>query len=149
MKGEEELRKFCEIARVEMLKADAAALTEALSGVLPDIDKAAILDNPQFGEYVVRSMAESLTKGCDGWIDDDMDMLSPWGFELSEIKVPILLYQGSEDKMVPYAHGQWLAEHLPQEKLTKHLLQGEGHLSIFLNYKDKMIDELLAVAKLD
>jgi pimeloyl-ACP methyl ester carboxylesterase len=61
-----------------------------------------------------------------------MAFISPWGFELSEIKVPVLLYQGSEDLMVPYSHGKWLAKHLPKKGLSVNLLEGEGHLSIFV-----------------
>jgi pimeloyl-ACP methyl ester carboxylesterase len=59
----------------------------------------------------------------------------------------VILYQGTKDKMVPYAHGEWLAKHLPQEKLRKHLIQGQGHVSIFLGREDSIIDELLAILK--
>lgn len=73
--------------------------------------------------------------------------IEPWGFELSEVKVPVIIYQGSEDLMVPFAHGKWLAEHLPQDMVKKHLLEGEGHISIFLDHMENMIDELVAFAK--
>ncbi|KAF2100254.1 alpha/beta-hydrolase [Rhizodiscina lignyota] len=146
LKGEEELRKFCDAQRPEMLKADVAGMMEVLATVLPEVDKKTMLGS-KIGEHIVDSFRESLRVSCDGWIDDDLAFTVPWGFELSEIKVPVLLYQGSEDKMVPFAHGQWLAEHLPQDKLRKHLIQGEGHLSIFLEQIDTMMDELLTVAK--
>jgi pimeloyl-ACP methyl ester carboxylesterase len=145
LKGEEELQKFCEAARPEMLTSDPLAITEELASVLPEVDKEAMLGNPLMGQFVAASMAEALRVSADGWIDDDLEMVHPWGFELSEVKVPVLLYQGSEDKMVPYAHGVWLAEHLPQGMVKKHLLQGEGHISIFLGQRDSMIDELLAM----
>jgi pimeloyl-ACP methyl ester carboxylesterase len=66
---------------------------------------------------------------------------------MSEIKVPVILYQGTEDKMVPYAHGEWLAKHMPQEKLKSHLLPGQGHISIFVGQCDSIIDEFLELAK--
>ena len=84
---------------------------------------------------------------CDGWIDDSLACIVPWGFELREIKVPVLLYQGTEDKMVPFAHGEWFAEHLPQEKLRKHLQPGQGHISIFVGQRDSIINELSAIAE--
>ena len=118
-----------------------------MSTILPDVDKAT-LEDPRMGQSFAISMAEAVRISLDGWVDDDLEFIEPWGFELSEVKIPVLLYQGSEDKMVPYAHGQWLAEHLPQEKLRKHLQEGEGHISIFLHGVDSMIDELLAIAKL-
>lgn len=49
--------------------------------------------------------------------------------------------------MVPYAHGQWLAKHLPQDKVVKHLFEDQGHLSIFVDYMEQMLDELLSVAQ--
>jgi pimeloyl-ACP methyl ester carboxylesterase len=118
-----------------------------MSAGLPDIDKAAVLGDPQIGQYMATSMAEALEISSDGWVDDTLGMIEPWGFELSEVKVPLLLYQGSEDNVVPYAHGQWLAEHLPPEKLRKHFLEGQGHISIFLGQMGSMIDELLAIEK--
>lgn len=69
------------------------------------------------------------------------------GFDLSEIKVPVFLYQGSEDLMVPLAHGQWQADHLPKDKVKARLLEGEGHISIVSGYLEEMLDNLLAVAR--
>lgn len=146
LKGEDELRKVLGAQRSELLKADAAAIIEAMSTILPEVDKKT-LEDPRMGQSFAISMAEAVRLGLDGWVDDDLEFIKPWGFELSEVNIPVLLYQGSEDKMVPFAHGQWLAEHLPQAKLRKHLQQGEGHISIFLHGVDSMIDELLAIAK--
>lgn len=132
--------------RPELLKSDAAGLTEALSSLLVDVDKQALLGG-ELGQYFVDSIQEGLKTSSDGWVDDDLALTEPWGFELSEIKVPVLLYQGSADQMAPYAHGEWLAKHLPQEKVRKHLIQGQGHFSIFLGQQNSMIEELLEIAK--
>ena len=43
--------------------------------------------------------------------------------------------------MVPFAHGQWLAGHLPG--VTAHLVEGEGHLSISVGSLPRMLDELV------
>lgn len=53
----------------------------------------------------------------------------PWGFDLGEIDTPTAIWQGSEDLMVPFAHGRWLASRVPGAAV--HLLEGEGHLSIY------------------
>jgi pimeloyl-ACP methyl ester carboxylesterase len=79
-------------------------------------------------------------------MDDDFAFTKPWGFDVSkDIKCPVFLYQGSEDLMVPYAHGKWLASKIPKEQLTKHLEEGEGHISIFLGRVDGMMKELKSV----
>lgn len=130
-----------------MLKADAVTIVQTMETILPEVDKKALLDNQDFSQNLVDSMGEALKTNVDGWVDDSMAFIAPWGFELSEVKVPVFLYQGSEDKMVPFGHGKWLAEHLPKEKLSVNLLEGEGHVSIFLGRVDKILDELMAVRK--
>lgn len=146
--GEDALRKFCLAARSEMLQADLEGILSAFSTLLPPVDnKALVANRDTMGQNMVDTIQEGLKNGVDGWIDDDMSFINPWGFELSEVKVPVLLFQGDEDKMVPYAHGQWLVEHLPKDKLKAHLVQGQGHISIFENVED-VFDELLAEAKL-
>ena len=52
-----------------------------------------------------------------------------------------MIWQGSADLMVPFAHGQWLASHVPGASV--HLEQGEGHLSLGLGAVDRMLDELV------
>lgn len=147
LKGEEELQKFCQAERPGMLAADAKGLTEALTTLLPEVDKRAMLEDQNTGDDIVRSMQEALRVSCDGWVDDDLAFTRPWGFDLGEIKVPVFLYQGSEDKMVPLAHGKWLAGHLPEDKVKARLLDGEGHISILSGYVDEMLDNLLSVVR--
>lgn len=56
--------------------------------------------------------------------------------------MPTYLWQGSEDLMVPFAHGEWLAGQIPG--VTAHLEQGEGHLSVGIGALDRMLEELAA-----
>ena len=95
----------------------------------------------------IASFHEALKHGTDGWVDDDLAFISPWGFDLEEVKCPVFLYQGELDLMVPFGHGKWIAEQLPEKYLTKHLQEGHGHISIFMGQVEKMVDELLAVGK--
>jgi pimeloyl-ACP methyl ester carboxylesterase len=119
---------------------------EAMSSLLPPADKKAMVANPALGEHLVETDNEGLKDNAFGWVDDSMAFINGWGFELSEIKVPVALYQGSEDKMVPYGHGQWLAKNLPKEGLKVELLEGEGHISIFVGREVEMISGLLETA---
>ncbi|QGA21864.1 hypothetical protein EYB26_009575 [Talaromyces marneffei] len=145
LEGESQLRQFCEGHRKEYLASDLDGVMQVMSTLLPACDNATLIQNRDtIGQNMVDALHEGLRLSADGWIDDDIEMLKPWGFELSEVRVPVLLYQGTEDKMVPFAQGKWLSEHLPQDKVKPHLLEGHGHISIFDGI-DGIIDELVAV----
>jgi pimeloyl-ACP methyl ester carboxylesterase len=111
-----------------------------MSTLLPEVDRAVVTD--EYGEDLARSFAEAVRVGVDGWLDDDLALTRPWGFELAEMRVPTFVWQGSEDLMVPFRHGQWLVANIPG--VTSHLEQGQGHLSVAVGSLDRMLDELVA-----
>ncbi|WP_411283689.1 alpha/beta fold hydrolase [Lapillicoccus sp.] len=139
LQGEEAIRPSNEAEAVGLRNTDAAGLIEGMATLLPDVDRAVL--TAEFGEDLAANFAEGLRTGVDGWVDDDLAFVAPWGFSLAEIAVPAFVWQGSEDLMVPFAHGQWLAAHIPGA--TPRLQQAEGHLSIGVGALDRMFDDLL------
>ncbi|HKN98129.1 MAG TPA: alpha/beta hydrolase [Pseudonocardiaceae bacterium] len=138
-RGETALRAYQETIAGGLRSLDRAMIVESMSSVLPEVDRALVTD--EFGEYLAASMGEGLRSSVDGWTDDDLAFVRPWGFDVTEIRVPCFVWQGSEDLMVPFAHGEWLAAHIPG--VTAHLEQGEGHLSIAIGAIGPMLDELV------
>ncbi|KAK6430165.1 hypothetical protein LTR95_013686 [Oleoguttula sp. CCFEE 5521] len=141
--GAPALRKLLDSQRPGLLAADAAGLVQEMATILPEVDKKALLSNAALGQGVVEGIHEGLKHSTDGWFDDDMELMKPWGFEVEEVKVPTAVWQGSEDQMVPFAHGEWIVKHLPDQWCKAHLLQGEGHISVFIDHVGTMIQELL------
>jgi pimeloyl-ACP methyl ester carboxylesterase len=79
---------------------------------LADADRQ-ILARADVQRVQVESMWEAFRPGVWGWVDDDLAFLAPWGFDVTEIRVPITIRYGSKDVLVPAAHGAWLADHVP------------------------------------
>ncbi len=70
----------------------------------------------------------AVAAGPAALIDDDLAYVSPWGFDPSEIRAPMLLLHGGRDRIVPAAHTSWLAGVCPTAELR--LSPEDGHLSI-------------------
>jgi pimeloyl-ACP methyl ester carboxylesterase len=79
---------------------------------LSDSDRAQ-LARPEIMQIVREVVGEQAVNGVYGWADDDLAFTRPWGFEVSEITVPVLVRYGVNDVLVPRAHGDWLASHVP------------------------------------
>ena len=140
--GEGALRPMLEDWAGGLRDVDAAGVISGMGSLIPPVD-AAVLTG-ELGEDLAAAMRDGLREGADGWVDDDLAFCRPWGFELADLAVPTFLWQGSADMMVPFRHGEWLAEHVPD--VTAHLLPGEGHLSVAIGALDQMVDELVAGA---
>jgi pimeloyl-ACP methyl ester carboxylesterase len=87
----------------------------------------------------------ALAPGIWGWFDDNIAEVTPWGFDLDSIAVPVAIWHGGEDRLVPFAHGEWLAAHVPGA--SPRLLPGEGHISIIESRFGEVVDDLLALGR--
>lgn len=125
--GEEALRSFCEPLAEEMIAAAPEELVRVLDSLLGQADRAALTG--AFAEYLHEGDVHGLTTGIDGWIDDDLAFLEPWGFEVGEISRPVLLLHGEGDRFVPVSHGHWLAARIPG--VEARIDSADGHLTLF------------------
>lgn len=124
--GEAVLRPYLEAQTRDLLATEPETLRDAMQSLLPDVDRQALTG--ETAEFLHSSMTSGLRHGCDGWLDDDLAFAAPWGFDVGSISRPLLLMQGEQDLMVPFAHGQWLASSLPSAEVR--LMADEGHISL-------------------
>lgn len=119
-------RAKCEQDRLEFLEVSAEQLHEGLKTLLSPVD-AAVLTGA-FAQYLLDCMRSGLAPGAEGWWEDDVAFLEPWGFDFGSIRTPVLLYHGRQDRFVPFGHGEWLAGQIPgvQAQLT----HDDGHLTL-------------------
>jgi pimeloyl-ACP methyl ester carboxylesterase len=125
-RGTEALRPMLEQWARGMLGADAEAQADQIRSLLSPVDADALTG--ELAEFFAAAGADALGEGVEGWVEDDLAFLAPWGFELGAIDVPVLLWHGTEDRFVPPAHGEWLARRIPD--VEAHISPEDGHLTL-------------------
>lgn len=85
----------------------------------------------------------ALAGGTAGMVDDELAYVTPWGFDPSQVAVPVLVVHGGQDSMVPVSHGRWLASRLPSAELWER--PEDGHITV-LDAGAAALDWLLAHA---
>ena len=110
----------------EVAGVTGADVVTMLDGLVDDVDRAALTG--EFAEMIAETFRRAVSTGVAGWHDDDLAFARPWGFDLGDITVPVSVWQGEHDLMVPFQHGQFLAAHIPTA--AAHLYPDEGHLSL-------------------
>ena len=142
-RGSAELTAFLEKDAAVLATVTGADIIEGLGGLIGEADKVVLTG--EYADYQAESFRAALRRGIAGWYEDDVAFVTPWGFPLSGDLVPVAVWQGDEDRMVPFGHGQWLAGHLPGAHT--HLLPGEGHLSLAQHHYGEILDDLIALAQ--
>jgi pimeloyl-ACP methyl ester carboxylesterase len=158
LKGEEALTEFLLAAAGELAGVTGAQVADALGGLASAVDRAALTG--EYAEHMAAALRAALHQGIAGWRDDDLAFATDWGFSLGwdqaqqasvdsllgpeNPAAPVAIWQGDQDRMVPYTHGQWLAEHVTGARA--HLLPGEGHLTLTITNMDRILDDLLGLA---
>ncbi len=122
----EAARKKMAADRVELLGSNAEEVRAAWASLLCPQD-AAVLTG-EFASFLIGSMQVGLSPGDEGWWEDSVAHMEPWGFEFAAISVPVQLWHGRHDQFVPFQHGEWLAARVPG--VDAHLTETDGHLTL-------------------
>jgi pimeloyl-ACP methyl ester carboxylesterase len=125
--GEDAQRASTERQCRELLSATPKQLVEVWGTLLSPSDRE--VATGALAAFLLDHMRAGIGPSVDGWIDDDLAFVAPWGFDVSSIRVPVQLWQGNDDKFVPYRHGVWLAAHIPG--VDARLTSEDGHLTLF------------------
>jgi pimeloyl-ACP methyl ester carboxylesterase len=85
----------------------------------------------------------AMAGGLGGMVDDDLAYVAPWGFDPRQIRMPVLIVQGGQDRIAPGAHGKWLARRIRSAALW--LRPDDGHISV-LSSAPAAMDWLLTLS---
>jgi pimeloyl-ACP methyl ester carboxylesterase len=152
LRGEAALTAFLEHEATTMSSLTGESVAKSLGGLVIEADRAVLSGG--FADHVAASLRAALNSGIAGWRDDDLAFVADWGFSLGwespspvpDQPAPVAVWQGDQDQMVPFTHGQWLAANIRGARA--HLMPGEGHLSMTVKAFDRILDDLLALAGL-
>jgi pimeloyl-ACP methyl ester carboxylesterase len=139
LQGREALEGYLAPVLDDIRSRTGANVAEALGGLVTDVDRAALTG--ELADYLATLNAEAVANGPWGWLDDDLAFTRDWGFALDHVSTPVSVWQGRQDAMVPYAHGEWLARHVPGAQ--PRLFEDEGHISLIGRF-GSVIDDLVA-----
>ena len=109
-----------DVLGVELEREHAAAVKRVAEDPSTDLSHfdlsesdRAQMARPEVRQVIRESTPEQAVNGVWGWVDDDLAFLRPWGFDVRDISVPVLVKYGKTDVLVPAAHGAWLAANVP------------------------------------
>jgi pimeloyl-ACP methyl ester carboxylesterase len=145
LRGQAALTEFLDGAAADLGSVTGEQVAAALGGLISAADKAALTG--EFADYIAAGFRAAVSNGIAGWRDDDLAFAEDWGWDLHQgTTVPVSIWQGDQDRMVPFAHGQWLTANIPGARA--HLLPGAGHLTITVTSIGRILDDLLGLAGL-
>jgi pimeloyl-ACP methyl ester carboxylesterase len=143
--GEADLTGFLYAEAAALGGISPAEVADGLGGLVSETDKAAITG--EFADYLAASLRAAVVAGIDGWRDDDLAFTRDWGISLDALghATPVAIWQGDQDRMVPSAHGAWLAANIPLARAR--LRPGEGHLTLMGSRLGEILDDLMSLAR--
>lgn len=116
----------------EAREAFAAAGEDLGSAFTPEDDA---MFSGEWG-WLLDVVRPAVANGPAAQIDDDLAYVAPWGFQPEDVAAPVLLVHGDRDRVVPFAHAEWLARHLPDAELWRR--RGDGHISVLAAAPDAL-----------
>lgn len=119
---------------------DVEELVATIADLLCEADGVAL--RAMFGDVFLAGGRRAALTGVAGLRDDELAFVRPWGFAVEDVAVPLAIFHGTEDRMVPVAHARWIASRA--RHATLEVLEGEGHLSILPIVLDRLLEGLAA-----
>ena len=106
---------------------------EKLVADLPESDKK-LLTQPAIADMFKNDVGQAFRQGSRGVVSDMNILCQPWGFSLSEIKLPVHVWHGMSDTIVSLRLAQFNIENLPNAQA--HFIEGAGHFMALQNTKE-------------
>ncbi|WP_299574891.1 alpha/beta hydrolase [uncultured Williamsia sp.] len=132
-------RVLSSLMRVARPVADPAI---AAFGMISHRADRQLLARPEFRAMFADDLLNGGKHRMEAPLSDIIVFARDWGFRLADITVPVRVWHGDSDWIIPHAHGEHVANRLPDAKF--YTLPGDSHLSA-LNTATDILEELMTI----
>jgi len=128
------------LMKISIVNANNARLFRAAMRTFPPADRTVLTEwGPP--DHALAFVREAVRQGTEGCVQDYRIFGAPWGFSLEEIRVPVQIWEGADDRTGPPGYRAFLKRHIPQASVT--VVPGEGHLSLLAHQAPAIFAALL------
>src|SRR4029453_16329285 len=110
--------------------------------LLRPCDAASLRDDAAF-EAIFESQRRAWRGSAEGVLVDARIYAEPWGFAIEDVRVPVRLWHGIEDRAFAGRLDRKIANRFPNCK--SRFIQNEGHYSLPIRHMHKILEDLMSV----
>jgi pimeloyl-ACP methyl ester carboxylesterase len=133
------LRRVSLVRVAKRLQRDGSKFFDRATRNVPPADRTVVTGDTLRPAFV-DDMREALRQGARGPARDARVVNRRWGFKLEDIRVPVWLWHGQEDRNVPPALARFVSERIPGSRTT--FYRADGHISTFVNHLGDILGAL-------
>ena len=100
-----------------------------------------VVDRPEVSSRLMAAVSDATRRGARGLVDDMRTAQRAWGYEPTAISVPVRVWQGRADTIVPPSHAEYWSDAVPN--CTAMFLEAQGHFLIE-DHAGEILDEVAA-----
>jgi pimeloyl-ACP methyl ester carboxylesterase len=128
------------LTRLQLFAVRSEGVRRQMANAFPEPDRT-LFQRAAIRDGFIACFEEACRNGTRGAVWEQHLLAQPWGFDLRQIGVPVLLWQGERDGNVSSAGARYLANTIPGCVAT--FYPNEAHLSVVLNHRREMFAELI------
>src|SRR6266576_4009367 len=110
--------------------------------LLRSCDAASLRDDAAF-EAIFESQRRAWRGSVEGVLIDARIYAQPWGFAIEDIRVPVRLWHGIEDRAFDVGLAEEIANRFPNCKAR--FIQDEGHYSLPIRHMREILEDLISI----
>jgi pimeloyl-ACP methyl ester carboxylesterase len=105
-------------------------------------DAESLRDSAAF-EAVFESQRRAWRGSVEGVMADAQIYAQPWGFPIEEVRVPVRLWHGKQDRAFSFRLAEEIAKRLPNCRAR--YVDGAGHYSLPIRHMHEILEDLISV----